>query len=73
MKAGNWLWQHVRHTRDGDRTFKEGRISAHEKGLTLRTDTHEMKIYLTDEEIGELEFQLRKVIYAKKQEKNKPK
>ncbi len=61
MKAGNWLFNYVRHTRDGDRVYKEGTIDVTLRGLELKSDMKSMQILLSDEEMDELEFQLNKM------------
>lgn len=54
MKASNWLYGTVRHTRDGDRTYKVGEIEAGIGRIKLKSNGKYMNIDLDREEMNQL-------------------
>lgn len=61
MKAGNWLYQSVRHTRTGDRVFKYGTIHATCNGIELQSDGKYMEIKMNKSEVLKLIEHLNKI------------
>lgn len=66
MKASNWLYNYTRHTRTGDRTYKDGDIEITWTGLRLKSGIKHMDIIMTDSEISELNKMLTNLLQSKK-------